>query len=105
MSVYYGTVHHIWDSHDDLSIATQLDIGSFLLGDMKDNSYYQTYFQIPSSTQPGVYETFTCTAQYNKYLPVSAHVAIRNYEGSTDFSEHPGRTTWSWAYYEDLVED
>ena len=44
MSVYYGTIEHIYSSRGDYSSVTQLDIGSFLLGKLRDNSYYQTYF-------------------------------------------------------------
>ena len=44
MSVYYGTIDYSWASRGDYSSVTQLDIGSFLLGNLRDNSYYQTYF-------------------------------------------------------------
>ena len=104
MSVYYGTVDYIWHDRDSKSIVTQLDLLSILVGDLENDSYYQTYFQFPSATKPGQYESFTCTARYTRNLDHSLSYDVRNYEGALDFSldygRHPG--SWSFIYSGDL---
>ena len=87
MAVYYGTVDKIWASPDDLSVVQQLDILSYVLGSLENDRYYQTWFQFPDPTSPGLYESFTCTAKYNKYSESSNIYGVRTYQGMLDFSD------------------
>lgn len=49
---------------DDVSTVTQLDLVSYIIGDLKNNSYYSTWFQFEDLENAGKYETVTCTAQF-----------------------------------------
>lgn len=49
-----------------------LILTDFLVGmNMKEGGYYQTYFQFPSATEPGLYDSYTCTSEFSNYDELS----------------------------------
>ena len=72
-----------------------------MAGMMDDGKYYQTYYQYPSKTEPGMYETYTCTTQFKIDQEYATTFAVNNYEGPTEFKVVPKRSgTWN-TYMED----
>ena len=59
----------------------QLNVYSELTGNLKAGNYYMTYFQFPSPTDIGVYESFTCTNKVYHSDITPQDYEVRNYKG------------------------
>ena len=111
----------IYRSKTDMSVAWDITYGSksmlmrtldiwavniytTLSGDLDDNSYYQTYVSFPSKTEPGNYETVTCTKKYREGENRDDY-DVRTYSGSNSFKYNKGE---NWKYdeinYDDYVD-
>ena len=51
---------------DEAGVVEFLNLSDILVGmDMKEGGYYQSYFQMPSATQAGIYDSYTCTSKFS----------------------------------------
>jgi hypothetical protein len=93
-------------SQDEGGIFEGLVMADVLVGmDMQEGGYYQTYFQIPSATQAGLYESYTCTSEFSNYSDTSDFFDVLSYEGTSLFSEVSQTGPWNKFMGEDLIED
>jgi len=65
MTVYVGATDFLFSDSRTTDLVVRLEFYDRLLGKLVEGSYYQTYYQFPSPTLPGWFESFTCTAKYN----------------------------------------
>ena len=72
---------------------------------MQNGGYYQSYFQIPSATKAGLYESYTCTSEFSKYSDTSDFYKVLNYEGTSLFSEIDQTGPWDKWNSEDQFDD
>jgi len=73
--------------------------------DMVEGGYYQSYFQIPSASQAGMYDSYTCTSEFSNYSEISEFYKVKFYEGTSLFSEVMQVGPWDKFMSEDLMED
>lgn len=64
MKASWGTIRGDYRYFGREIEAWGVNLYSTLSGNLIDGSFYQTYFSFPSFSEPGIYETFTCTTQY-----------------------------------------
>ena len=81
MTVYHSSTDFIWNQPDYTGSMMRLEVFSMLTGDLANGNYYQTYFQFPSKTQPGTYESFTCTTKYTMGDSYSSDFQVSTYQG------------------------
>lgn len=93
-------------SHEEGGTIEFLILTDFLVGmNMEEGGYYQTYFQIPSATQAGLYDSYTCTSEFSNLSEISPFYKVKGYEGTSLFSEIDQTGPWDKFMSEDLMED
>ena len=113
MTVHIAATDFLFSEEAYQDLVVRLEFYDVLMGNLVDGSLYQTYYQFPNPTQPGVFESYTCTAQYRKERQQADQYAVFTYEGAQDFSiqdaDSPVKTlqkgTWSDFNREDLLQD
>ena len=89
--VSMGVSIQMWDmvypSNDGEANAVQLLVFfDYLTGLLDDGTYYQSYYQFPSPSIPGKYESFTCTSKFNTNVNPSEEFGVLTYEGTEEFN-------------------
>ena len=110
MTVYVGATDFLFSDQMDTDLVVRLEFYDVLLGNLIEGSYYQTYYMLPSPTLPGSFESFTCTAKYNKANEKADDFGVLTYEGSEtfarDYSTNEKKSgTWSTINSSDLMDN
>ena len=65
MKVHIAATDFLFSDDAYRDLVVRLEFYDVLLGHLVDGSLYQTYYQFPSPSKPGNFESYTCTTKYS----------------------------------------